>query len=185
LTLTRWQLDRVARTLSSGGVIAYPTESVFGLGCDPDNDQALQRILKIKSRPAHKGLIILVSDMSQAIPYIKPLTPAQLTQIQSPQSRATTWLVERRSDVSPLLCGRFDALAVRVTQHPIARAICHFTDKALVSTSCNRAGKPEITSTAGVRNHMVTDLDLIVDGQCGGERPSRIIDLMTGRVIRD
>ena len=182
--LSRWQLNRVAGILNSGGVIAYPTESVYGLGCDPDNDSALQKILSIKKRPARKGLIILVSEIAQAQPFIKPLTAEQLQIMNAQQSRATTWLIPRHEEVSPLLCGQFDSLAVRVTSHPIARAICEFTGRALVSTSCNSAGKPEMKRKSQVRNHMGPQLDYIVEGRCGGQNPSQIIDITSGRVIR-
>ncbi len=183
--LSRWQLERIASTLSSGGVIAYPTESVFGLGCDPRNEKALLRLLQLKNRPAEKGLIILVSDLEQAKPFIQPLSVKEQQIINKPQSRATTWLVKRRSEVSPLLCGNSDRLAVRVTQHPIAKAICDYRDLPLVSTSCNKTGKPELVNLLAVRNHWQFQLDYIVSGQCGGQKPSRIIDLSSHRVLRD
>lgn len=182
--LSRWPLERIARIISRGGVIAYPTESVFGLGCDPNNLQALEKILRIKKRPAEKGLIILVSNIEQAFPFIKPLTPAQIQQLNQKQQRATTWLIPRRDDLSPLLCGLHPKLAVRITQHPLAKAICDFTNQALVSTSCNLAGKPEMKTTMEVRNKMGSQVDLVVNGQCGGQKPSQIIDLESGQVLR-
>lgn len=182
--ISPWQLRQVGRALAAGEVIAYPTESVYGLGCDPTNSNAIARILDIKQRPAHKGLIILVSDISQAFPFIKPLAQSQLTLLEQPQPRATTWLIECQSSVSPLLRGRFSSLAVRVTSHPLAKAICEYTDSALVSTSCNIAGKPELKSTLTVRNQMRHQVEMVVNGACGGQQPSRIIDLTSGRVIR-
>lgn len=182
--ISAWQLRQTARSLQSGEVIAYPTESVYGLGCDPFNQLALSRILDIKQRPAHKGLIILVSDISQALPFIGPLASPQLQQLGQPQQRATTWLIKCRQSVSPLLRGHFASLAVRITTHPVAKAICEYTDRALVSTSCNIAGKPELTSAVAVRNHMYTKVNRIVGGKCGAQKPSKIIDLTSGRVIR-
>ena len=181
----RWQLERIERVIRRGGIIAYPTESVFGLGCDPDQLQALEKIVRIKKRSPEKGLIILVSDIKQALPYIQPLTQTQITQINHAQSRATTWLIPRQPDVSILLCGSHDRLAVRLTQHPIARAICEFTNQALVSTSCNLSNKPEMKTALEVRNKLGTLLDLVITGSCGGQKPSQIIDLVSGRVLRD
>jgi len=182
--LSRWQLDRIEKIINRGGIIAYPTESVFGLGCDPTNLPALEKILKIKKRPEAKGLIILVSQIEQAYPFIKPLSQAQLKQIQQKQTRATTWLLAKRSGVPSLLCGEHQKLAVRITRHPVARAICEYTDQALVSTSCNLNGKAEMKTSSEVRNKMGKRVDLIVNGLCGEQKASQIIDLESGKTLR-
>jgi L-threonylcarbamoyladenylate synthase len=182
--LSQWQLGFIANTLKQSGVIAYPTESVYGLGCDPQQLVALQRLITIKKRAIDKGLIILVSRIEQALPFIQPLTQEQLLQISKKQPRATTWLVPRKSTLSELLCGQHKKIAIRLTQHPIAKAICDYSDKALVSTSCNISGKPAIKQTTVVRNKMIGRVDQIVAGQCGGQAPSQIIDLLTGKIIR-
>ncbi|MGX5203283.1 L-threonylcarbamoyladenylate synthase [Aliikangiella sp. IMCC44632] len=183
--LSQWQFNRVAQVLSQGGVIAYPTESVYGLGCNPYNESALSRILQLKQRPAHKGLIILVSQLEQAEPLIQPLTQAQRDMILQPNDRATTWLIPKQDSVSPLLSGASNKLAVRLTSHPFAKMICELTQQPLVSTSCNKAGKSELTQYSAVRNHWQNLVDKVVRGECGGQRPSRIIDLINHRVLRD
>lgn len=183
--LSRWQLDRIGRVINRGGVIAYPTESVYGLGCNPDNSQALEKILRIKKRPVSKGLIILVSELSQAEPFIQKLTQAQQKQLNQKQSRATTWLIPKHSELSPLLCGEHQKLAVRITQHPIAKAICELTNSALVSTSCNLFNRPEMKTTLEVRNKMGAQVDYIVNGLCGNQKPSQIIDLESGQILRN
>jgi L-threonylcarbamoyladenylate synthase len=183
--LSLWQFNRVVTVLNQGGVIAYPTESVYGLGCNPYNESALSRILQLKQRPAHKGLIILVSQLQQAEPFLQPLTQAQRDTIMQPNDRATTWLIPRRDSVSPLLCGDSDKLAVRVTSHPFAKTICNLTQQPLVSTSCNKAGKAELTLYSAVRNHWQNSVDKVIRGKCGGQSPSRIIDLINHRVLRD
>ncbi|MET1255284.1 L-threonylcarbamoyladenylate synthase [Aliikangiella maris] len=183
----QWRLAYAAQTVLAGGVIAYPTESVFGLGCDPDCSSALEQILQIKNRPAKKGLIILVSDLSQALPYLKPLKPSQIALIEqtfAQQMRATTWLIPCLPEVTPLLRGQYDCLAVRITQHPVARMICQHMQKPLVSTSCNIAGKSEMTQVTRVRNQMYTQVEQVVSGRCGGQSPSTIIDMTSRRVIR-
>jgi L-threonylcarbamoyladenylate synthase len=182
--LSRWQLDRIQRVLNKGGVIAYPTESVFGLGCDPNNLQALEKILRIKRRPAAKGLIILVSDISQAEPFIQPLIQDQIKQLNQKQPRATTWLIPRKPNLSTLLCGNHEKLAVRITDHPIAKAICEFNNSALVSTSCNLSGRPEMKTMLEVRNKVGAQIDHVVNGSCGKQKPSQIIDLETGQILR-
>ncbi len=183
--LTQWQLSCIARVLIGGGVIAYPTESVYGIGCLFDQFNAIEKILDVKNRPASKGLILLVSDFSQVNSLICPLTARQLHQLNSCQKRATTWLLPRRQETSSLLSGNNDTLAVRLTQNPVARQICQKMNKAIVSTSCNITGKPELDRTTLVRNQMIKELDLVVGGSCGGQRNSRIIDLISNTVLRD
>jgi len=182
--LNHWQLTHASEVLLQGGLIAYPTESVYGLGCLPQAENALKRLLALKNRPAHKGLILLVSDIEQATPFIQPLTRSQRAQITQPRARATTWLIPRKPHLSELLCGHHQQLAVRVTTHPQARALCNHTGSPLVSTSCNRSGKKELTTASAVRNRMKEPLDLILAGPCGGQSPSQIIDLISGQVIR-
>jgi len=178
-------LQGAVRCLSRGGVIAYPTESSFGLGCDPDNLSALQRILDIKQRDADKGLIILVSSIDQAKDYLLPLNELQRMQIATPRTRATTWLIERQPQLSHLLCGQHPKLAVRVTTHPIARQLCELMGKPLVSTSCNLSGDPALYDTESVKRVMGDLLDLVIAGEVGGQSASQIIDLESGKVIRE
>jgi L-threonylcarbamoyladenylate synthase len=182
--LTRWQLEQARKIFTDDGVIAYPTESVYGLGCHPFNSKALAKILQIKQRPAKKGLIILVSDINQASPFITKLSNQQLAFINQPRDRATTWLIPRQPQLSELLCGQHAKIAVRVTTHPIAKQLCDYFGSALVSTSCNRQGKSEMKTKNEVRNKMGTVVDLIIKGDCGQQAPSQIIDLETGRVLR-
>lgn len=182
--LSRWQLHNLAQVLDRGGVIAYPTESVYGLGCEPNHLAAIARILEIKNRPVSKGLILLVSHFSQALPFVKPLSNFDVNRISQVQPRATTWLLPKRVTAPELLCGQYDTLAVRLTQHPVAKQICDYTNSALISTSCNLTGKPELINAVSVRNQMKTQLDWIVSAPCGGQKPSRIIDFMSNRKIR-
>lgn len=185
MSITQAELKNVAEIIKSGGVIAYPTESVYGLGCDPDNLDSLKKILEIKNRPNDKGFIILVSDIEQISPYVQSLSQAELKQLTKPRDRATTFLIPKRARVPELLSGQFETIAVRITRHPIARAICDSIGGALVSTSCNLSGQPELVSAEQVKAEMPNTIDLIVEAECGGERPSQIIDLASGRVLRD
>ncbi len=177
-------IDNAAEVVRHGGVIAYPTESSFGIGCDPANIKALKRILAIKQRDPDKGLILLVSDITQAADYLQPLSQAALAKIQQPRDRATTWLIPRKPEVARELCGAHSKLAVRVTNHPVARALCQALDFPLVSTSCNLAGQPALYDDCAVKVQMGEQFDLILPGECGGQSASQIIDLETGLVLR-
>jgi L-threonylcarbamoyladenylate synthase len=182
--MNRWQLHLAIKTLQSGGVIAYPTESVFGLGCDASNLKAVAKILSIKKRSYKKGLILLVSDIQQAFPYINQLSQAQIKKINEKNSRATTWLIEKNNMLSPLLSGKHLKLAVRVTSHPIAKILCESINRPIVSTSCNLNGKPTSVKTCVVRNKNKINIDGVLSGVCSGQQASRIIDLETMKVFR-
>jgi L-threonylcarbamoyladenylate synthase len=179
-----WQLCLADKILSAGGVIAYPTESVFGLGCRATNLAAVARLLEIKQRPVAKGLILLVSDIRQAQPWLSALSVEQVERINQPLQRATTWLIDKHPDVSRLIVGDHHKLAVRVTSHPIAKRLCELGTVPIISTSCNRNSKPAYQKIARVRNKMRLNVDHIVSGRCQGQAPSAIVDLESGRIYR-
>ncbi len=179
-----WQLDLAVKTLQTGGIIAYPTESVFGLGCDASNLKAIERLLSIKQRSYKKGFIVLVSDIRYALPLLSPLSSVQIDKIDQTSVRATTWLINKRSDLSPLLVGEHQKLAVRVTDNPIAKKLCELFAKPIISTSCNLNAKSTSSHVSYIRNKMILKVDQIVSGRCSGQPPSQIIDLDSGVVIR-
>ncbi len=182
--MNRIQIKRAVHKLKTGGIIAYPTESVFGLGCDAYNLNAISNLLEIKNRSYKMGLIILVSDIRQARPFISPLSTSQLTLINKASSRATTWLIDGLPQVSSLLKGQHKKLAVRLTSNPIAREICELMQGPIVSTSCNRTSKPASSNITVIRNRMTRKVDQIIAGECCGQRPSRIVDLENNTVVR-
>jgi L-threonylcarbamoyladenylate synthase len=126
--------------LRHGGIIAYPTESCFGLGCDPRNRKAVKRLLHLKGRPQHKGLILIASCQRQLKPYMQSVNPALQPQLSASWPGAHTWLVPAARHCPPWLTGRHQAIAVRVSAHPPSADLCHSIDMALVSTSANRSG---------------------------------------------
>lgn len=177
-------LRRIRAHLENGGVIAYPTESCYGLGCDPRNARAVRKLLRLKRRPQHKGLILIAADFGQLKRYAAPLDQDQLQRIVATWPGPNTWLLPTSSSTPRWLRGRHASLAVRVTAHPVAAGLCRALHMALVSTSANLAGmKPARTHAACVRvfGHSV----LVVPGQIGKNRkPSTIRDLASGRVVR-
>ena len=173
------------RALRAGGVVAYPTEAVYGLGCDPRDGRAIERIIALKGRPESSGLILIAAEFSQLAPFLAPL-PASL------EARATahwpgpvTWVWPAAPGVAAILTGGRDTLAVRVTAHPVARALCHAFGGALVSTSANRHGADAARDAAAVRTAFGSAVDVSVDGPCGGlARPTEIRDVRSGAVLR-
>lgn len=184
--MNRRQLTQAVRTLRAGGVIAYPTEAVFGLGCDPFNPQAVLRLLELKRRPMEKGLILIAADIDQLAPFMAPLSAADHAHLKASWPGPNTWLVPARPETPAWLRGAHHTLAVRVTAHPVASALCQAAGHALVSTSANPAGRPPARSALQVRRYFADRLDAIVTGALGTEpRPTAIRDLRTGKTVRN
>jgi len=180
-------IKQAAEVFTQGGIIAYPTEAVFGLGCDPDNDLAVQKLLSIKQRPTHKGLIILATNYSQLLPYIddNAITQEQRLKILSRWPNAITQVLPARKNASPLLCGHYDSIAVRITDHEDVVALCQQTNKAIVSTSANLAGSKPAATWQQVEKQLGDKIDFIVKGETSGLlKPSTIINGLTGEIIR-
>lgn len=170
--------------LRRGGLIAYPTESVYGIGCLPHQQHALKRLMRLKQRPQHKGLIVIGHDLTQLTPLLKPLQNHQLEYTQQ-WPAALTLLLPAATDIPILLRGkRRQQLAVRVPDHAPARALCQRIGSALVSTSCNKSGQRPCRSEREVRRRFGQTV-IVIGGRCGGRRqPSRIIDPDTGHILR-
>ena len=179
------RLRVAARALANGGVVAHPTEAVYGLGCDPWDRDAVGRILAIKGRSASKGLILIAADPTQLAPFVEPLPAPRMAEILGSWPGPNTWLLPARHTTPAWLTGRFDTLAVRVTAHPLAAGLCRSYGGAIVSTSANRAGKAPARSAFQVRRALDRTPDYVLAGACGGaDRPSTIRDGRTGRVLR-
>lgn len=179
-------LTRDGRLLRNGGVIAYPTEAVWGLGCDPWNRDAVQRILALKQRPQHKGLILVAAD-TQQIQFLLEALPQQ--QREAARSHwpgpVTCLLPDPRRQIPAWVRGEHDTVAVRVTAHPLVRALCHAFGGPLVSTSCNPAGRPPARHPWQVAGYFAGQLDRVVHGRLGNQRqPSRILDIQNGVWLR-
>lgn len=172
--------------LLKGGVITYPTESIFGLGCDPNNRTAVQRILRIKGRPQRKGLILIADRFERLRRFIAPLTAAQISQMQQAWhgARPHTWVVPASKRCPKWITGRHTTIAVRVTRHPLSAQLCKSAGIALVSTSANPSGgNPAKTGKEAFNRfgHRVR----IINGKTGGaKRPSTIQDLASGKILR-
>lgn len=183
--MSPWQLRRAARMLGAGGVVAYPTEAVWGLGCDPNDYAAVLRICLLKGRPTAKGLIVIAADLAQCRPWLAPLSDDETARISAPAATPTTWLVPVSPAAPPWLSGRHRTLAVRITRHPIAAALCRAAAMPLVSTSANPADRPAARTALQVRHYFGARLDGIVPGATGGlRRPSVIRELRGNHVVR-
>lgn len=180
-----FRLMPALRALADGGVIAYPTEAVFGIGCDPLDADAVDRVLRIKGRDARKGLILVAADQAQLAPYLRPIAPEWQSGLDATWPGPVTWIVPAADWVPRFLTGGRDTLAVRVTNHPLTAELCRHWGGPLVSTSANRSGLPAARTALQVRCRLGPSLDAVVPGRTGGlARPSEIRDMATGRVVR-
>ena len=174
----------IAAHLKRGGLIAYPTESCFGLGCDPGNRKAVLRILKLKQRPQRKGLILISSRYGQVARYLQPLTGADQIKLHQYGSQAVTCLMPTRHSAPRWLRGEHDTLAVRLTAHPIARQLCRSAGSALVSTSANRSGQRPVKTYAECQR-LFGKAVWVLRGRVGKRKqPSTIRAWADGKIIR-
>lgn len=181
----RWPIYQASHILKNSGVIAYPTETVWGLGCDPFDVSALERVIQIKRRDAHKGLILVASSIEQFDFLLAQCSESEIATMQDSWPGAVTWLVPHNNRVPQLVHGQFDTVAIRVSSHPLVQQLCKAFGGPIVSTSANFSGKPTVTSSIQARCVLGPYLDFILQGPVGlAKSPSRIIDLKTGRVIR-
>ncbi len=180
------QLDEAVRVVRTGGVIAYPTESCYGLGCDPGNKVAINRILALKSRSKLKGLILVADQPQKFNPYIVWPEEPLYGQILASWPGPITWLLPKQATVTSLLSGQHLTLAVRVSAHPLVRALCGQMENPLVSTSANPEGKNPAKTAGEVAAYFEPDIDFVVQGTIGAsDRPSQIVDASSGKVIRE
>lgn len=179
-------IEAAAQAIIAGKVVAYPTEAVWGLGCDPQNKHAVEKILALKQRKAAQGLILVAANIAQLNPYLS----AQLTEQQRQQllssERPTTWLVPfNQQTTPPWIAGEHNLLAVRISRHPVVEKLCMLADRAIVSTSANPHGLPAALSIDQVQGYFADNV-LVCQGQCGeATRPSTIKNLLTGEILRE
>jgi L-threonylcarbamoyladenylate synthase len=170
--------------LARGGLVAYPTESCYGLGCDPRQPHALKRLIAAKGRSAAKGLLLIAADWARLEPYVAPLPPVLLARMKRSWPGPVTWVVPASRRCPTLLTGGRPTVAVRVTAHAGAARLCRALGMALVSTSANKSGRKPAKTAAECRRIFGARVR-VLDGRIGQRRrPSTLIDLATGKILR-
>jgi L-threonylcarbamoyladenylate synthase len=180
-----FRIQQAVRALRAGGVIAYPTEGVWGLGCDPDNPVAVLRLLELKQRDMAKGLVLVAAAIEQFAPHLAGLPKAQREQLAASWPAPLTWLVPNNGAAADWIRGASSRVALRVSPHPVVIGLSQAFGGPLVSTSANPSGRPAAMTALGVRRYFGDRLDYIVSGELGGRgAPTSIRDLATGAFIR-
>jgi len=179
--------DAAAVLLRRGGVIAYPTEAVWGLGCDPFDETAVRRLLAIKRRPVDKGVILVAAALAQFDGLLAwdRLPRERIDDVQSQWPGPRTWIVPASARVPRWITGTHEGVAVRVSDHPVVVALCRAFGGPLVSTSANLAGEPPAFAFGELSTAVLARVDGVVEGETGGLRaPTAIRDAATGAELR-
>ena len=180
------RLKAAVNVLRAGGVIACPTEAVWGLSCDPNSEDAVADLLALKRRPVSKGLILVAASQQQVEFLLSGLTEQQRQTVCASWPGPNTWLLPHRGLVPGWICGEHATVAVRVSDHPLIRSLCTLWGGPLVSTSANPAGARPAREAFQVRRYFGDALDYVLAGRVGAaRRPTTIRDVCSGRVIRD
>ena len=183
---TSFRIAQCARILGHGGVLACPTEGVWGLSCDPWSEPAVTRVLQLKERSWRKGLILVAGRLEQFDWLLRDLPRAQRSRLELSWPGPVTWLVPHAGRVPEWIRGEHATVALRVSAHPAVQALCEAFGGPLVSTSANRAGAQEAREPFQVFRYFGSGVDGIVPGRLGGRAgPSAIRDLETDAVLRD
>ncbi|UYK85471.1 Sua5/YciO/YrdC/YwlC family protein [Xanthomonas sacchari] len=185
--MTDLSLSHAVAVLRKGGVIAYPTEAVWGLGCDPHDETAVTRLLRIKQRPVDKGLIVVAAELDPLRPLLdlSALPPERLAAVLASWPGPHTWILPAAAHAPPWITGAHQGIAVRISAHPLVAALCRAWGGALVSTSANRGGEPPARQRSELDPLVLGDLDGLLDGDTGGlAQPTPIRDAASGEILR-
>jgi L-threonylcarbamoyladenylate synthase len=182
---SRFLIAQAARIVRAGGVIAYPTEAVYGIGCRPDEDAAVRRVQAVKHRSARKGLLLVGADWVQLERYVVLPPEPRRGEVLATWPGPVTWVLEVRAGAPRYIGGESGTIAVRLTAHATTRALCRAAGSALVSTSANIAGRRPARSALQVRRALGPRVDYVLAGPLGGlAKPTAIRDGRTGAVLR-
>lgn len=182
---TEFRIQQAVRALRAGSVIAYPTEAVWGLGCDPNQEEAVQNLLQMKVRDWRKGVILIAASIEQCEPYLTQVSASQRATMAATWPGPHTWLVPNNGAASDWVTGGQATLALRVSNHPVVQALCTAFGGPIVSTSCNRAAEEPARSRRQVLEYFHRQLGCVVTGQLGGQKnPTQIRNVVTGELCR-
>jgi L-threonylcarbamoyladenylate synthase len=181
-------LSDAPTALRAGGVIAYPTEAVWGLGCDPRQETAVMRLLQIKRRPVDKGVIVVATGLEVLHDWLDlaALPPERLDAVRASWPGPNTWILPASDRAPAWITGRHRGIAVRISAHPLVSQLCRAWNAPLVSTSANLAGMPPARTRAELDPALLSSIDGLIDGETGWlAQPTPIRDALSGEILRD
>lgn len=171
--------------LNQGKIIAYPTEAVYGFGCDPFKLDAVARLLRLKHRSVDKGLILVAADWRQIESLVEPIPPRALAQVLSTWPGPFTWVFPASQMAPSWIRGKHSTIALRVSAHPLVQQLCQAFDGPIVSTSANREGQPPLREYRMMQMMFGKEIDYILPGKVSGQsNPTIIRDAISGMILR-
>jgi L-threonylcarbamoyladenylate synthase len=178
-------LIRAVKAMRYGGIIAFPTEAVYGLSCDPFSEKSIKRILAMKKRSIDKGFILLASSWEQFEHLIEPVSPEMMVEISASWPGPVTWVFPAKKVVPYWVTGAHDTVAIRISSHQLVRALCQAYGSPIISTSANVEGHPPARNRREVHDYFPSGIDTILPGKLGDlKAPTEIRDARTGEIIR-
>ncbi len=169
--------------LRRGGLVVYPTETVYGLGANALDGEAVSRVFRAKGRAADKPLIVLARDFDQLKRLVNEIPPWARTLMGLFWPDGLTLIMSAATSLPPELLAGGTSVAVRISGHPVTQALLEAARVPLTSSSANRSGRPAPTTAAAARREMGGRVDLVVDGGSSlGDKPSTILDVRTESV---
>ncbi|PJG84336.1 Sua5/YciO/YrdC/YwlC family protein [Conservatibacter flavescens] len=180
-------ITQIANRLQQEQVVAYPTEAVFGLGCNPMSESAVNKLLFLKQRPIEKGLILIAPEIQFLQPFIRStkLDEKIWQKLTALYDRPITWIVPAAPNTPKWLTGQFEGIAIRLCSHPAVQQLCHQTGFALTSTSANLTGLTPCKTAAEVRSQFGEDFPVLDAPVGNAQKPSEIRDIFTDHIIRN
>ena len=177
-------LDHAAKTVQRQGVIAYPTEGVWGLGCDPFSRSAVERILSLKKRSVDQGLLLVATHIGQFDAFLEGLERKYYEELDRTWPGPTTYLVPDNGFAPRWVVGEHQTLGLRISDHPVIKALCSLTGP-LISTSANISGSPPMKSAEEIKEVFSEGIDYVLLGELGNlGRPTEIKNILTGEILR-
>ena len=177
------QASAARNLLNQGKIIAYPTEAVYGLGCDPFNQQAVEKLLALKQRSVSQGLILLIGEWPKLEPLIGVVPTHLLDAVRDSWPGPITWVFPKSIAIPAWLSGDHHTIAIRMSAHPVAHQLC--ADGPVVSTSANISGRQPAVDIAGVCVQFPVGVDALLSGPLGGaSQPSAIYNVLDGTRLR-
>ena len=177
-------IEHAVKTVKSQGVIAYPTEGVWGLGCDPFSRSAVSKILDLKKRSVDRGLLLAATDIGQFEPFLEGLERKYHEELDRDWPGPITYLVPDNGSAPRWVVGKHKTLGLRVSDHSLIKTLCALTGP-LVSTSANISGLPAIKSADEIEEVFDQEIDYVLDGELGNlGKPTQIKNILTGEVLR-
>ena len=178
-----FSIRHAAHIINHGGIIAYPTDTIYGLGCDPYNHDAVEKINQIKQRPLDKKFILLAADIDQVRPLILISEDQEKTLTQT--TEPTSWVIDASPDAPSWLVDENKTITIRISKHHDVTRLCHAAGHAIISTSANISGKKPASNALDLHRYFHDSVDkIILSSKNLTSKASKIIRLCDNYVIR-